>query len=86
MSLLDALVVGTLTEMVTERLDRRGVWSAKKWLRDPLIALFIGMITFNLYVNVLRFAWVYSNDPNISITVIVSMWLLGVMYYQLDSS
>ena len=85
-ALLDALVVGKLTEITTDRLDRGKVWTSHKWIRDPLVATFIGLITFNLYVNVLRFAWVYQNDPNISVTVIVSMWLLGVMYYQLDDS
>lgn len=84
-ALLDALVVGKLTEIATARLDRGNLYTKQKRIRDPLVATFIGLITFNLYVNVLRFAWVYQNDPNISITVIVSMWLLGVIYYHLDS-
>lgn len=85
LAMLDALVVGKLTEIATEKLDAHRAWVDQKWIRDPLVATFIGLITFNLYVNVLRFAWVYNSDPNLSITVIVSMWLVGVMYYQLDS-
>lgn len=83
LALLDALVVGKLTEITSERMDRAGFKVASK-LRDPLIAVFIGLITFNLYVNVLRFAWVYETEPDLSITVIVSMWLVGVIYFQLD--
>lgn len=84
-ALLDALVVGKLTEISTSKLDESGglSWISKK-LRDPLVATFIGLITFNLYVNVLRFAWVYQSDPDVIITIMVSVWLVFVVYYQLD--
>lgn len=86
-ALLDALVVGKLTEIASKKLDGRVKTEKRvsnKW-RDPLIATFIGLITFNLYVNVLRFSWVYQTDPDILVTVAVSMWLVFVMYYQLDT-
>ena len=83
-SAVDSLVVGRLTTIACRHLDRAEVMTKRKWLRDPLVAVFVGLVTFNLYVNVLRFSWVYQSDPNVAITVLMTMWLIGVIYYQLD--
>lgn len=83
--LLDSLVVARLSEIAGKKLDEWRFGVGWRKLRDPLLVIFIGALTFNLYVNTLRFDWAYSNAPNQAITVLVCMWLVGVIYYQLPA-
>lgn len=79
LSLLDTLVVSRLSQVATRKLDEYGLLVGQRVYRDPLVVLMIGLITFNLYVNVLRFAWVYESSPNLSLTVILSLWMVYML-------
>ena len=73
LSLLDALVVGKLSEMARKKLDDAGIMTGEKylWIKNAAVPMFINIVTFNLIMNSLRFAWVYEIEPDIGITMIV---------------
>eukprot|EP00873_Tetraselmis_striata_P033806 jgi/Tetstr1/454070/TSEL_040989.t1 len=81
LSLVDSLVISNVTEIASAKLDEMRLLLQNKW-RDVAVTGIVSVITFNMYVNVIRFSWVYSTAPNITITILLSMWLLFVLYYQ----
>lgn len=81
LSLLDALIVGKLSEMARKKLDDAGILTGENylWIRNAAVPLFINLVTFNLVMNSLRFAWVYEIEPDVGITVIVGFWLIYML-------
>jgi hypothetical protein len=75
LALLDSLVINMLTKFATAKLDKLKVAVEHKRWRDPVVLFLIGAITFNLYVNVMRFTWVYTPTPSPMVTLIICMWL-----------
>lgn len=78
LSLLDALLVGKLSEMSRKALDEEKILSGPKyaWVRNAFVTLAISVLTFNVIMNSLRFSWVYEIEPDISVTTIVAFWLV----------
>ena len=81
LALLDALIVGKLSEMARKKLDEAGILVDKKylWVRNAAVPLFITLVTFNLIMNSLRFAWVYEIEPDVGVTAIVGFWLIYML-------
>lgn len=80
LSLLDALLVAKLSELTTTKLDEVDFMTDQKRVRNILVPLFVSLVTFNLFVNALRFAWVYQIDPDIGLTTLIMFWLVFVIF------
>jgi len=52
--------------------------------RNVLLALIIPSITFGLYVNQLRFNWVYEFKENLVLSIIMYMWLTIILLFTIN--
>lgn len=74
-AVLDAVLNSKLIARGKKFLDRNGVFANNKKIRDTVLVLLVGSVTFNLYVNALRFQWSYSDEGELTTTLLVLMWL-----------
>lgn len=85
LSLLDVLVISNLSKIAVHKL--RGTWLAErvpKKVLDPVVTILMGLLTFNLFVNALRFSWAYQSEPDTLVTVVLAMWLVFVLYFEFE--
>lgn len=71
-ALLDTIVGLSLLRALITYMDRKRFLADWKW-RDPLAAVAVGVVTFFLFANVLRFDWAYAESDNPVMNMIVLM-------------
>nr|WRJ69598.1 hypothetical protein TetV2_00149 [Oceanusvirus sp.] len=83
LTVLDTLMVTKLLERAKRIMNDNDVLTKHKAIRNAAASVLISLITFNLYVNILRFRWAYSAGPDdLVITVILVMWMSLLFFYE----
>ncbi|AUF82160.1 hypothetical protein TetV_068 [Tetraselmis virus 1] len=80
-AILDAIVVRKLTTRIEKLADNHNVMTSHKPIRNTIVTVFISFLTFNLYVNILRFQWAYvESTDNLIITILLMLWLSFMLF------
>jgi hypothetical protein len=79
--IIDIFITIVVLRYAIAELDRRKILTDFKY-RNVIVAALISIVSFFLYVNVLRFDWAYADDDQPVFNIIVMMWVtIVVMMY-----
>lgn len=76
--ILDTLIGIALLRAAIKYMDEHKILMDFPW-RNTITSLLIASITFIVYVNVLRFDWAYQETNNLTLNIIIFMWLTIVL-------
>jgi hypothetical protein len=83
LTLLDTLLVTKLLERTKRLMEDNKILVNHKAIRNAAASVIITSITFNLFVNILRFKWVYTSGPDdIILNTIIVMWMSLLFFYE----
>ena len=73
-AIIDCLIGIALLKASIKYMNENHIFTGYKH-RDTVVAIAIAMFTFMLYVNTLRFDWAYSHTKNLTMDLVVYMWV-----------
>jgi hypothetical protein len=76
--IIDVVLTVLVLKWAIRELDARNVLMDWKY-RNLLVAVTIAIVSFFLYINVLRFEWAYMDDDQPMFNLIVMMWVTIVV-------
>lgn len=71
-SIIEAAIVYVALNRAIRACDHRGIHFP---LRDPILAGIIASITFILFMNILRFNWVYEENDSMLMNCVILSWM-----------
>lgn len=78
---IDIIVVSAIFKKIRQLLDRKNI---KFKNRDQLLMVAITLTTFLIYGNMIRFQWVYSDDENVTLDILIISWLTILLVIELN--
>lgn len=76
--IIEAITGIAILNAIIQYMDYHHIW--KEWkLRNAAVGIFVAIINFVLFVNILRFDWAYNEDENPMLDMIVLMWMVLTM-------
>lgn len=79
---IDVVVSSAVTRSILRTLDRLEIQFR---FRDSVVALAVTAITFNVFVNQMRFRYAYAEDVPIQLDVLVFAWSTTLLVLYIDS-
>jgi hypothetical protein len=76
--IIEAITGIAILSAIIQYMDYHGIW--KDWkLRNAAVGIFVAIVNFVLFVNILRFDWAYNEVENPLLDMIILMWMVLTM-------
>jgi hypothetical protein len=78
-AIIDVIIGIEMLKLTLNLLDK---YNIKFKFRNEIAAAIVSFVAFILWVNALRFNWAYSDEQNVTLDIIVIVWLsLAILIY-----